>query len=298
MIRSKALLAWALGLGMCAPLAACGNSIAGGEGGSSQTVDAIAGESCDHPGDTAACDDGGDMTCVNGDDGAAWTSCEELECHEHDTQECHNTYAGGTPEQTTLTGHQDCAVGVDGRWAWGNCMDSSTITPLVISLEGKPARFTEADGNFALASDMSVGTDWVSAETPWLALDRNANGIIDDGGELFGSATALSMGGRAENGFVALAELDANHDGVVDGSDPGFASLVVWADRNQNRISEPGELSSLASVGIDSIEVGYLSNRLCDARGNCEIEAARVGFHDASGQMRSGRVADVHLRIR
>ena len=73
----------------------------------------------------------------------------------------------------------------------------------------------------------TVDNDWVGAETPWLALDRNGNGLIDDGRELFGSMTELPDGRRAPNGFAALAALDDDGDGRITARDAAFARLLV-----------------------------------------------------------------------
>ena len=66
--------------------------------------------------------------------------------------------------------------------------------------------------------------DWPMANTPWLALDRDGNGAIEDGSELFGSGTRLASGARARNGFEALRELDSNGDGVVSHETPAGRS--------------------------------------------------------------------------
>ena len=103
-----------------------------------------------------------------------------------------------------------------------------------------------------LASGEPVSTAWPSARDGLLALDRNGNGRIDDGTELFGESTA---GRERSDGFAALAELDANGDGILDRRDPGFAHLVVWRDRNRDGKSTPEELASLDEVGVRSLDV-------------------------------------------
>lgn len=170
-------------------------------------------------------------------------------------------------------------------------------TPLVLAFANERVELVSAPGaTFDLTRDqISVPSDWPTAQTPWLALDRDDNGRIDDGGELFGSATRLSSGGFADNGFEALAELDANCDGVIDRADSAFARLLLWRDANGDRTSEPGELSP-AAAELDSIRLGYVSDRLCDARGNCEVERSTFAFRDATGRAREGAVIDVHLR--
>jgi hypothetical protein len=199
-----------------------------------------------------------------------------------------------------------CALDGDtGTWRYPDCAagssssssGSSSGTPLVLAFESEPVRFTRAAGDFDLAGrEMSVGTDWVGSETPWLALDRDGNGSIDDGRELFGSMTLLPDGRRAINGFVALAALDDDGDGRITPADASFGRLLVWRDANQNRRSEPGELTSAGEAGIVSIELGYRVAPRCDGD-DCEIERAHFVFRDGLGE-RTGDVIDVHLRER
>lgn len=173
-------------------------------------------------------------------------------------------------------------------------------TPLVLSFENAPVTFTaEAGAAFDLTrAGMCHTGDWPTAATPWLAMDRDGNGSIEDGGELFGSATRLGNGAFAKNGFEALRDLDADHNGVFDARDPAFASVVVWADANLDRQSEPEELRSLASTGVTSIDLHDARDIRCDARGNCEGEKSAFAFVDATGNARRGTVIDVYLPMK
>ena len=81
----------------------------------------------------------------------------------------------------------------------------------------------------------------------FLALDHNANGIVDDGSELFGNASICGRRNTFKNGFEVLRYLDTpgmggNFDGVIDASDAIFPQLLLWVDRNHNGFSEPEEL--------------------------------------------------------
>ena len=165
-------------------------------------------------------------------------------------------------------------------------------TPLVIAFDDRPVEYT-TDVWFAATPGAPRLIDWPTAATPWLALDRDGDGAITSGAELFGSATPLPGGAIAPDGFAALAALDADHDGVIDRRDPAFASLVLWRDRDGDGASTPDELSPLAAE-VDAISLAARVEPRCTARLDCERERADVHWHDAAGA-HTGAVIDVHL---
>lgn len=189
----------------------------------------------------------------------------------------------------------DAVMCEDGAWV-------CAPTPLVLSFTGEAPAFAPAGwASFDLTGDgVSMVSDWPTAATPWLTLDRDGDGRISDGTELFGSAVSLDDGSRARNGFEALAELDANADGRVDAADPRFTELGIWADSDADRVTDVGELrlASTGAVRVVSIELDYASIAVCDARGNCGVERARFTWADATGALRTGEVIDVHLPVR
>ena len=206
----------------------------------------------------------------------------------------------GCTTEDGVSGIRNCEVGEDG-YVWGECRasGSSSTTPLVLSFDGAEPTFSDVPGFFDVAGGgVCLGSDWPTARTPWLALDRDGDGRIADGAELFGSMTRLASGERAVHGFEALAELDVNGDGRVDAADPGFAALLVWTDGDSDRSSDPAELAPAARAGLVSIDLAYTSQRICDRRGNCGVERATFRFVDASGAARTGTVVDVHLALR
>ncbi len=247
-------------LGTLTFLAGCETMQQDGEDDETETLEdeqPIAGEACDEEGEQAACEDEpGTQTCLLVYDEKGNSSLE----------------------------WSDCVV---------DATSTSVSTPLVLAFDDEAVSFTRAPGSFAIDGRMSVATDWVSASTPWLALDRNGNGAIDGGAELFGSATPLGEG-LAPHGFAALAELDADGDRRIAGAE--LDALLVWADADQNRVSDAAEIVSATSLGLVAIELDYSVAKVCDARGNCEKETARFSYATASGATREGRVVDVYLR--
>ncbi|HHQ4547320.1 TPA: hypothetical protein ACSP15_004016, partial [Aeromonas veronii] len=93
--------------------------------------------------------------------------------------------------------------------------------PLVLSLDGKIAGLTDARVKFDIDQDGKEDSlPGLSEGSGFVALDRNGNGTIDDGGELFGA--------RSGNGFGELATLDEDGNGVLDERDSQFSALQFW----------------------------------------------------------------------
>ncbi|WP_344804195.1 hypothetical protein, partial [Allohahella marinimesophila] len=130
--------------------------------------------------------------------------------------------------------------------------------PLVLDLDGDGIETIAVDPQtlFDQNSDgIRTGTGWVNSDDGVLVLDRNSNGTIDNGGELFGDQTVKADGTVATDGFDALADMDSNGDNIVDASDAAFADLRVWRDLNQDGISQADELFTLEQAGVASISV-------------------------------------------
>ena len=154
------------------------------------------------------------------------------------------------------------------------------VSPILIDVAGNGFQLsTAAAGVFfnIRAVDAAQQISWTtpSSDDAWLVLDRNHNGVIDDGSELFGNFTPQPDPpvGQHRNGFLALAEYDksthgGNADGLITSHDGIFASLRLWQDHNHNGISEAAELSTLKAIGVKTIELKYKDAKKVDEYGN------------------------------
>ena len=131
-------------------------------------------------------------------------------------------------------------------------------SPIILDLNGDGVRTLgiEAGVKFDLFADgTAINAGWVSSGDGLLVLDRNHDGSINDGTELFGTATKLANGQSAPDGYAALRELDANQDGVISSADAVYQDLRIWVDANSDGVTETGELKSLQSLDIAKINL-------------------------------------------
>lgn len=157
---------------------------------------------------------------------------------------------------------------------WG-CVPKGQ-SPIVIDTADQGYHLTGVDGGviFALDPNAPVRTSWTDSAyaNGWLALDRNGNGTIDDGTELFGDNTPQPKSDDP-NGFRALAVFDdpangGNGNGVIDVGDAVYSHLRVWIDANQDGVSQPKELHTLQELGILKIGLKYHTTPFVDRYGN------------------------------
>ena len=158
-------------------------------------------------------------------------------------------------------------------------------TPLVIDLNGNGVQ-TLAD-SFGVSFDFDgkgtqSQTGWVHPDDGLLVWDKNKDGLINHGEELFGDNSLLNNHTKAKDGFSALAEFDSNGDGIVDKTDSLWSELKVWQDKNSDGLSQPHELMALDKLGIQSIELNAKETHFFDDNGNFHKLMAKVNWENGT----------------
>ena len=180
-------------------------------------------------------------------------------------------------------------------------------SPIVVDTTGHGFHLTSPEKGvmFDIRADgHPVQVAWTDPHSgnAFLALDRNHDGIIDSGLELFGNFTEQPASDQ-KNGYRALAEFDkpengGNGDGVIDWRDAVFPSLVLWIDANHDGVSQPNELHPLPELGVYSIGLKYIDEPEVDQYGNGFRYRGILNPNPIDGESKDGRwTYDVFLRI-
>jgi hypothetical protein len=163
------------------------------------------------------------------------------------------------------------------------------VSPLILDLDGDGIEVSALNGAGSVYWDIDndgfrEASAWVGKDDGLLALDRNANGVIDNHSELFGTDKI--------DGFTVLTAMDSNKDNRIDSRDTDFAKLRIWQDANSDGISQASELKTLAQAGIKSISLN-------DTTTNQTINGNKVTHISTFTKTNNttGTIADVWLFI-
>lgn len=142
--------------------------------------------------------------------------------------------------------------------------------PLVINFGGTAAQLTSQRFKFDLDADgKTEDINFVADGSGFLALDRNGDGKINDGAELFGAKTG--------NGFAELAALDSDKNGWIDENDTSYADLRVWTKDGAGK----DQLSTLKQANVGAISLSHIATQfdLKDAQNATQGEIKASGIY-------------------
>lgn len=120
--------------------------------------------------------------------------------------------------------------------------------PLVLNFNGTAAQLTDTRFKFDLDADgQKDNINFVTPGSGFLAFDRNKDGKINDGRELFGAISG--------DGFAELAALDDDRNGWIDENDKAFDQLRVWSKDAQGQ----DQLQTLKEANVGALSLAQVA---------------------------------------
>ena len=120
--------------------------------------------------------------------------------------------------------------------------------PLVLNFDGEAAQLTDQRFAFDLDSDGDKESiNFVAGGSGFLALDKNGDGKVNDGSELFGA--------QSGNGFAELSGYDSDRNGWIDENDAAYTQLRVWTKDSAGN----DQLSTLKQANVGAINLSSVA---------------------------------------
>ncbi|MBE5925174.1 MAG: hypothetical protein E7271_12080 [Lachnospiraceae bacterium] len=149
--------------------------------------------------------------------------------------------------------------------------------PLVINLDDVPETISDQQWFFDLDGDgIEEEISSLSAGNAFLALDKDGNGRIDNGKELFGATTG--------NGFAELAEYDEDGNGFIDENDSVFDKLKVWRKDATGKDVLSGLLASdIGAIYLGALQTPFSHTSLDDNSTRAVVRQSGFFLHESTG---------------
>ncbi|WP_312095528.1 hypothetical protein [Aminipila sp.] len=161
--------------------------------------------------------------------------------------------------------------------------------PLVINLSSNPVGLSDQKFCFDIDSDGKEDSiSYLNQGSGYLALDRNSDGKINDGNELFGAKTG--------NGFAELSAYDTDKNGWIDENDEIYSKLKVWlkVEDGTDRLMDL-KTADIGAIFLGSCQTDFTLKSAASGQTNGQIR--RTGFYlkESSGMAESVQQIDVSV---
>ena len=151
------------------------------------------------------------------------------------------------------------------------------VDPLLVDLDGDGIETTDTSNGiiFDHANDgFAESSAWVGKDDGMLVIDKNNDGIINNGTELLGDSYIKTDGTQATSGFDALSDFDSNEDGIINKQDKNFSQLKVYKG--------DGTLLTLEEAGIVAINLTSTETNIKDENENIQHSTGTFVKSDGS----------------
>jgi hypothetical protein len=165
--------------------------------------------------------------------------------------------------------------------------DATKMDPLVINFSGKATELTDSKFQFDLDSDGDKeNISFVKPGSGFLAFDRNQDGVINNGKELFGPSS--------NNGFAELAALDDDKNGWIDENDAAYSQLQVWSRDASGKDNLQGlKAANVGAISLKNIETSFTIKDDKNAQQG-EVRSSSVFLQENGG---AGTVSQIDLSV-